>query len=104
MIYQEEIESNEKNVIPQEKITTRLLESDIQVQQIKRKMKLQIILISVITSLIIIGIILFSAGKISAGLTIVYVVTILICVIGLFVRYSAMRKNDTIDDPLIVEP
>jgi uncharacterized membrane protein YiaA len=101
MIYQEEIESNQKK---QEKITTHLLESDIQVQQIKRKIKLQLLIISVITSLIIIGIILFSAGKISAGLTIVYVVTILMCVFGLFVRYSAMRKDDTINAPLIVEP
>ena len=101
MIYQEEIESKQKK---QEIMTTNLLESDIQVQQIKRKMKLQLLIISVITSLIIIGIILFTAGKISAGLTIVYVVTILMCVFGLFVRYSAMRKDDTINDPLIVEP
>lgn len=102
MIYQEEIESNEKNVV---KLTTNLLESDIQVQQANRKMKLQLLIISSITSLIVIGIILFTAGKISAGLTVVYVVTILMCVFGIFIRYSAVRKSDSSSSaPLIVEP
>lgn len=77
-----------------ETIDKKLIDGVIEEQQMKRDVKIRLFVYFLFASICSIVIILFSTGQISVGLTLIYILTMMLCIFGLYVKYLSSNKSE----------